>query len=45
VGDDPDDVVDPGKQGAVARAGLKEAFRAIGRGQRALATELGIEMR
>jgi CBS domain-containing protein len=45
AGEPPDDFVDPGALGAVARAGLKEAFRAIGRGQRQLAADLGIEMR
>lgn len=45
VGEPPDDFVDPRELGAVARQGLKEAFRIIGRAQRGLATELGVPMR
>ncbi len=40
-----DDHVDPGELGPVARHGLKEAFRVIGRAQRMLATDLGVAIR
>jgi len=42
AGAEPDDFVDPGTLGPVARRGLREAFRVIGRAQRGIATELGI---
>jgi CBS domain-containing protein len=38
----PDDLVEPGSLGPLARQGLKEAFRMIEREQDALATELGL---
>jgi CBS domain-containing protein len=41
----PDDFVDPGALGPLARSGLKEAFRAIARAQRQLASEQGVEAR
>ncbi len=40
-----DDFVDPKELGVVARQGLKEAFRAIARAQRLLATDLGVAIR
>jgi CBS domain-containing protein len=40
-----DDHVDPAELGPVARHGLKEAFRVIGRAQRMLATDLGVQLR
>ena len=42
AGEAPDDFVDPGSLGPFARSGLKEAFRAIARAQRQLASEEGI---
>jgi CBS domain-containing protein len=45
AGREPDDFVDPHELGSVARQGLKEAFRIVGRAQRALALESGISMR
>ncbi|MGZ8619479.1 MAG: putative nucleotidyltransferase substrate binding domain-containing protein [Actinomycetota bacterium] len=45
AGEDPDDYVDPGALGPLARSGLKEAFRAIARAQRQLASEQGVEAR
>ena len=45
AGLDPDDFVDPHALGAVARQGLKEAFRIVARAQRELALETGIPMR
>ena len=44
-GAEPDDFVDPKELGAVARQGLKEAFRIISRAQRGLALEAGIQFR
>jgi CBS domain-containing protein len=44
AGEAPDDFVDPGALGPLARTGLKEAFRAISRAQRQLATEQGIPL-
>jgi CBS domain-containing protein len=41
----PDDFVDPGEIGPVARHGLKEAFKVIERAQRVLAAELGVSLR
>ncbi|HEX6400373.1 MAG TPA: putative nucleotidyltransferase substrate binding domain-containing protein [Actinomycetota bacterium] len=41
----PDDDVDPGSLGPLTRRGLKEAFRLILRGQRHLATTLGLRVR
>lgn len=41
----PDDHVDPGSLGPLTRRGLKEAFRLILRGQRHLATTLGLRLR
>lgn len=41
----PDDFVDPHELGAVARQGLKEAFRIVARAQKALALETGMTMR
>jgi CBS domain-containing protein len=41
----PDDFVDPHELGSVARQGLKEAFRIVGRAQKALALETGSTMR
>ncbi len=43
AGETPDDFVDPSTLGSFSRSGLKEAFRVIGRAQRQLATEEGIE--
>jgi CBS domain-containing protein len=40
-----DDHVDPGAVGHLTRVGLKEAFRAIVRGQRALSAEVGVRVR
>lgn len=45
AGEEPDDFVDPGKLGAFQRAGLKEAFRAIVRAQRLVASDLGLDLR
>ncbi len=45
AGEEPDDFVDPSTLGAVARQGLKEAFRIIARAQRGLALEAGIPLR
>jgi CBS domain-containing protein len=42
AGERPDDFVDPTTIGPVARTGLKEAFRVIGRAQRGLASDLGV---
>jgi CBS domain-containing protein len=41
----PDDFVDPGEVGPVARHGLKEAFKVIERAQRVLAADLGVSLR
>lgn len=41
----PDDGVDPAALGTVARGGLKEAFRVIGRAQRQLASGFGVDLR
>ncbi len=41
----PDDFPDPGELGPLARSGLKEAFRAIARAQRQLASEQGVGAR
>lgn len=41
----PDDAVDPGSLGPLTRRGLKEAFRLIVRGQRHVATTLGLRIR
>lgn len=41
----PDDFVDPSALDAFTRSGLKEAFRVIERGQRLLASELGVDLR
>jgi CBS domain-containing protein len=40
-----DDFVNPHELGSVARQGLKEAFRIVGRAQKALALEVGATMR
>jgi CBS domain-containing protein len=45
AGEAPDDYVDPVTLGPFSRTGLKEAFRAIARGQRQLATEEGLSLR
>ena len=45
AGEPPDDFVDPGELGPLARSGLKEAFRVITRAQRQLASEQGVEPR
>ncbi|MGZ8585713.1 MAG: putative nucleotidyltransferase substrate binding domain-containing protein [Actinomycetota bacterium] len=45
AGLEPDDFVDPHELGAVARQGLKEAFRIVARAQKALALETGFAMR
>lgn len=45
AGKDPDDFVDPDELGAVARNGLKEAFRIIARAQRDLTLETGSRVR
>jgi len=45
TGQEPDDFVDPATLGPLARTGLKEAFRVLGRGQRLLASELGVTQR
>lgn len=45
AGEAPDDFVDPGELGPLARSGLKEAFRAIARAQRQLSSEQGVEPR
>jgi CBS domain-containing protein len=45
AGEPPDDFVDPGTLGPVARQGLKESFRVIERAQRHLAVELGVQLR
>ena len=45
AGEPVDDHIDPGDLGPVARHGLKEAFRVIGRAQRQLATDLGVALR
>jgi CBS domain-containing protein len=42
AGDPADDFISPATIGPVARTGLKEAFRVIGRAQRGLASELGV---
>ncbi len=44
-GAEPDDFLDPVTLGPLSRRGLKEAFRAIGRGQRLLAMDLGLTAR
>jgi CBS domain-containing protein len=41
AGTEPDDFVDPGELGPIARLGLKEAFRIIGNEQQELATQIG----
>ena len=41
VDTEPDDFVDPAELGPIARLGLKEAFRIIGKEQQGLATEIG----
>jgi len=41
AGTEPDDFVDPGELGPIARLGLKEAFRIIGNEQQGLATQIG----
>ena len=45
AGKAPDDFLDPSALGSVARSGLKEAFRAISRAQRQVASELGVDVR
>ena len=45
AGETPDDFIDPATLGPFTRTGLKEAFRAIARGQRQLATEEGLPLR
>jgi CBS domain-containing protein len=45
AGTPPDDFIDPAELGQVERQGLKEAFRIIGRAQKALATEIGVSLR
>jgi len=45
AGKDPDDFVDPDELGAVARNGLKEAFRIIARAQKDLSLETGSRIR
>ena len=45
AGEAPDDFVDPATLGPLARSGLKEAFRVLARGQRLLASELGVTQR
>jgi CBS domain-containing protein len=45
AGEQPDDFVDPKELGAVARQGLKEAFRIIARAQKALALDAGVALR
>ena len=45
AGKDPDDFVDPDELGAVARNGLKEAFRIIARAQKDLSLETGTRFR
>ncbi len=42
-GEPADDFIAPATLGPVARTGLKEAFRVIGRAQRGLASELGVQ--
>jgi CBS domain-containing protein len=45
AGKDPNDFVDPDELGAVARHGLKEAFRIIARAQKDLSLETGSRIR
>jgi CBS domain-containing protein len=45
AGEEPDDFVDPDELGAVARNGLKEAFRIVARAQKNLALETGARLR
>lgn len=45
AGTPPDDHVDPTTLGHLRRSGLKEAFRVIGRAQRQLAAEEGVDVR
>ncbi len=45
AGEEPNDFVDPHELGAVARNGLKEAFRIIARAQKDLSLEVGSRMR
>lgn len=45
AGLEPDDFVDPHELGALARPGLKEAFRIVARAQKAFALETGISTR
>jgi CBS domain-containing protein len=45
AGQPVDDFVDPSTLGAFNRSGLKEAFRVLRHAQRALATDLGLDLR
>jgi CBS domain-containing protein len=45
AGEPADDFVDPAELGPITRHGLKEAFRAIARAQRLLASDLGVTQR
>lgn len=45
AGAEPDDFVDPHELGALARQGLKEAFRIVARAQKAFALETGVSAR
>ncbi|HJS27505.1 MAG TPA: putative nucleotidyltransferase substrate binding domain-containing protein [Actinomycetota bacterium] len=45
TGEQPDDFVDPDELGAVARNGLKEAFRIVARAQKDVALETGSRFR
>ena len=42
AGETPDDFVDPATLGSFSRSGLKEAFRVLGKAQRQLAAEEGV---
>jgi CBS domain-containing protein len=42
AGEAPDDFIDPATLGSFSRSGLKEAFRVIGKAQRQLAVEEGV---
>jgi CBS domain-containing protein len=44
-GVEPDDLIKPGRLAPVARASLKEAFRAVARVQRGVANEYGFQLR
>jgi CBS domain-containing protein len=45
AGADPNDFIDPAALGSFQRSGLKEAFRALVRAQKLMASQLGIDAR